>query len=118
MEVITVHASIADRNGFFHPGIRRHFERRNTPCNGKTGTSHERESHKSRRVVHLLGPVPVPREMLIVENGYGLSACLEDLHGFLKEPIARILHLAFWRFRVVSMLAYNYHSIDGELTSS
>src|SRR3954470_6398365 len=45
MEVVTVHASIADRDGLFYPGVVWHLQRRDAPCDGKTGTSEERESH-------------------------------------------------------------------------
>ena len=60
MEVVAIHAAIADRNGFFNPGVRGHLQRRDAPCDGKAGTSQERESHGSRGVVHLLGPLPIP----------------------------------------------------------
>src|SRR3982750_2453315 len=47
MKVVAVYAAVADRNGFPYPGILGHFQRRDTPCGGKAGTSHEREAHRS-----------------------------------------------------------------------
>src|SRR3954451_13247092 len=47
MKVVTVHAAVADCNGFLYAGILGHFQRRDAPCDGKAGTSHEREAHRS-----------------------------------------------------------------------
>src|SRR5438270_8743569 len=52
--------------------------------------------------------------MLVIKDGYGASATTEDLHRLLKKAVSRILHLSLWSLRIVSVLAYNYYSIDGE----
>ena len=44
----------------------------------------------ARGVVHLLGPIPVPGEVLVVEHRHRAPAGAEHAHDLLEELVARI----------------------------
>ena len=47
------------------------------------------------RVVHLLGPVPAIRQVLVVEHRHRSAARLEHGHDLVEEPLPRILRWPF-----------------------
>src|SRR2546428_12862865 len=53
--------------------------------------------------------------MLVVEHRHNAAAGFEDLHGALKERVAWIEGLAFFRARVKAVLGDNDHTINLKL---
>src|SRR5262249_38871638 len=71
-----------------------------------------------RRVVHLARPLPIPREVLVVEDRDGAPARFEHLDDLTEEFVTWVLHLALFVTRVFAVLAYQHDAIDRELTAA
>jgi hypothetical protein len=54
--------------------------------------------------------------MLVVENRNRTPAFFEDFDTFLKPLVPRVTLLALFISRIIPMLGYDHHAIDGELT--
>src|SRR5207247_5539920 len=91
--------------------------RRGAPGYRQARPCHEGKSHAPRRVVHLARPVPIPRQVLVVEDRHRAAAGPEYFHDFLEEGVPRILGLAFFVTRILPMLADEDHAVDRELAT-
>ena len=118
MEIVTVHAAVSDTHRLADARAQRHLERGRSPGDRQAGAGHEGELHSPRRVVHLLGVVPVPGEVLVVEHGHGAVARPEHLDDLLEELVARIARLALFVARVLAVLADQHHAVNGELAAA
>src|SRR5206468_1677094 len=118
VEIVAVHTAIADANRFADSRPERHLDRRRAPGHRETGAGHESEAQSARSVVHLARPVPIPRQVLVVEDRHGAAARFEDLYDLLEDFVERILVLSFFVAFVPAMFAYEQHAIDGQLFSA
>src|SRR5262249_24985048 len=88
------------------------------PGDRQAGAGHERKFQLVRSVVHLLGPLPVPGEVLVVEDRHRFAAVAEDLDDLLEELVARIFGLAFFVARAIAVLANEHDAIDGQFAAA
>ena len=73
----------------------------------------------SRDVSYIsFGPLPIPGEMLVVEDRHGAAARPKDLHDLLEEFVARILRLALLVLRIVAVLADQHHAVHGQFAAA
>ena len=82
---------------------------------GKRGPGQQRESHGMGRIHHLLGPLPLPGQVLVVEDGDRSAVLLEDLHDLLEEFVAGIECLPQFVDRILPVLADQEHPIHVQL---
>jgi hypothetical protein len=69
-------------------------------------------------VVDLLRPIPIPGEVLIVEDRNCASTGTKNFEDFLKELVPRILCLRLFVARIPAVLAYQDDAIDREFTAA
>ena len=69
-------------------------------------------------VVHLARPLPIPGEVLVVEDRHGAPAVAEYLDDLLEELVARIFGLAFFVARIIAVLADEHHAIHRQLAAA
>ena len=67
------------------------------------------------RIHHLLGPLPFPGQVLVVENGHRSAILLEDLHDLLEEFVAGIEGLSQFVDRILPVLPDQKHPIHVQL---
>ena len=72
----------------------------------------------SRGVHHLLRPLPLPRQVLVVEHRRGAAVLREHLDDLLEELVPRVLDLAELVLRVLAVLADHQHRIDRQLVAA
>ena len=70
-----------------------------------------------RRIHHALGPVPVPGQVLVVENGDRSAAASEDVDRLLEKLKTRVEGLAFFVSWVPAVLADQQNAVDGKPVS-
>ena len=118
VEVIAIDAAVADAECFADLGAEGHFDGRGPPGDGEAGAGLEGELQLTGGVVHFLGPVPVPREVLVVEDGHGAATLAEDVHDLGEELIAWVLGLSLFVLGVIAMLADEDDAVDGEFAGT
>ena len=118
MKIVTVDPAIAHTNGFTELGPKRQVNRRQSPCDRKRRSRHERKPIVRAVSTMLFGPVPVPRQMLVVKNWHRPPAAFENVDRLLKELITRIERLPLFIARILAVLADQQHAIDGELVAA
>src|SRR5271169_721522 len=91
VEIVAVHAAIADTQCLVDLRAPWHLDRRCTPCHRQAGTCHEWEAHAAGSLVHLLRPIPVPGKMLVAKHGYGPPAIAKYLRNLPEKFVAWIL---------------------------
>ena len=69
-------------------------------------------------VDHLLRPIPLIRELFVVEVGNGAAAIVEDLGDLLEEFEVGMLHDPRLGKRIGTVLADHDHSIDRQLAGA
>ena len=67
------------------------------------------------RIHHLLGPLPFPGQVLVVEDGHRSAILLEDLHDLLEEFVAGIERLSQFVDRILPVLADQEHRVHVQL---
>ena len=72
---------------------------------GREEPAKRREIQLPRRVHHFPGPIPIPGEVLVVENGSRASIGSIDIRDLLKELVAWVLLLADLVIGIVAMFA-------------
>jgi hypothetical protein len=112
VKVVTVNAPVTDTHRFADSASERHLDRRRSPGDGQARSGHQREPQLPGRVVHLLRPLPLPRQMFVVEDRHRAPAVLEDLDDLLEELVPRVKGLTLLVARITSMLADEQHAID------
>src|SRR5262249_6031803 len=115
MKVIACHSPIANGQGFLRRRTKRKLDRWNSPRYRQAGTALKREVQLVRNIDHLLRPVPVPRELFVVEVRDRAAAGAEDLCDLLEELVMRTHHDAVLAERVDAVLGHHHHSIHCEL---
>src|SRR5262249_48881882 len=118
VEVVAIHPAVTDAEGFADARAERHLDLRCAPRDGQARTRPERELQLARRVVHSARPLPVPREVLIVEERRTASAGAEDFNDLLEKLVSRVFRLALLVARILTVLAYQHDSIDCELSAA
>ncbi len=76
------------------------------------------ESQLARRVEHRARPVPVPRQVLVVEHRRRAAIFAKDVNNLAEEFVARILFLPQPIDRIVAMFADDEDGIHGELIAA
>ncbi len=77
----------------------------NRHVTGRDDPAMKWKTHRPGRLDHVLGPVPVPGEVLVVEDRDRSPAALEDVDGLLEEFVPRIERLPLVVARVLAVLA-------------
>src|SRR5205823_4622124 len=94
------------------------LDRGDAPGHWQRRAGQEWKAHRVGGVDHLLGPVPPPREMLVVEDRHTAARTPEDVDDLLKELVTGIEPLAPRIARITAVLTDNHHAVDGELLSA
>jgi hypothetical protein len=82
VEIVAVHAAVADAQGFADAGAERHFHRRRAPGDRQTGAGHAGESKLARGVVHLARSNSTKDA---IEDRHCLSASSKHAHDLLEN---------------------------------
>ncbi len=93
VNVIAVEPAVAHADHFLDLGSPGQLDRGDAPGDRQRRAGHERKAHRVGRIDHLLGPVPLPREVLVVEDRHSPARSPEDLDDLLEELVAGIERL-------------------------
>ena len=102
--VVAVDTAVADADGFFDLGAQGHFDRGRAPGDGQRRAGHKGKAHLLRNIVHLLTPVPIPREVLVVKDGCRFARGAKDGNDLFEEFVARVLVLALLVAAIAAVL--------------
>ncbi len=112
VDVVAVDTAVCDAQSLPNAGAQGHVDGRGAPGDRQGRAGHECKTHLLRDVVHLPGPIPVPRQVFVVEDGGGLAGSSEDSDDLLEELVARVEVLAFFIGRIAAVLADQKDAID------
>ena len=118
VEVVAVDPADADADRLVYPGGQGHVDRRGAPGDREGGAGHESESHLPGGVVHLARPLPVPREVLVVEDRGGSAGGAVDGDDLPEELVARVEPLPLLVGAVGAVLADEEDAVDGEAAAA
>ncbi len=114
VEVVGFEGSSMNGDGFFDPRRRRDVERRPALGEGKRTARHQRDLHRAGHVVHLLGPIPTVREMLVGEEGNDPLGFPHHSGDLVEEALARKENLIQLVLVVAAALADGKDAIDSQ----
>ena len=115
MKVIAIDATVADTERLGHRGPQRQIKRRGAPGHRQRGAGHQGKAQLAGKVVHLLGPIPTPGEMFIVEDGHTTPSQTIDRNDLLEKFIAGVEGLALGVGTVLAMFTDEQHTINGQV---
>ena len=115
VEVVAVDAAVTDAHRLLDPGAYRHVDGGGAPGHGQGGAGHEREVELPGQVVHPSRPLPLPRQVLVVEDGGGLPRGAEDVDDLHEELVARVEVLVLLVRLVLAVLADQEDAVDGQV---
>src|ERR1700709_1858971 len=92
VKIIASHATVADGEGFFGGSTERELYRRDSPGDSQAGATLKRKAQLVRNIDHLPGPVPIPRELLVVEIRDRAAAGAEYFGDLFEELVMRAHH--------------------------
>ena len=111
VNVIGIHATIADTDTFLELGIPWDVQRRDAPGYRK-GRSRKKGEMKSFGILyHFHAFMPLGGEVLVIENGDGTSAGFKDLDHLLEEAVTWITFLTLVVAGVVPVFSNDDHAI-------
>ena len=118
VEVVAVDAADGDADRLVDPGAQGHVDRGGAPGDRERGAGHEGEPQLPGGVVHLARPLPVPGEVLVVEDRGGSACCAVDGDDLPEELVARVEPLALLVGAVGAVLADEQDAVDGEAAAA
>src|SRR5579862_2046965 len=116
VKVIAVDPSRSHGEHFLGLAPVRKVDCREPPRDGNRGTGHQRKSKMPRRVDHVAGPVPIPREMLVVEDGNAAPAFAKDVDDLCEEFVSWVKGLLFFVSRIVAVFTDEQDAVDSQLS--
>ncbi len=118
VEVVAVDVAVADRQHFGGFSAEGKVDFGQPSRHGKRRAGHEGKAQLPGRLDHLAGPVPLPREVLVVEDGNAVAALLEDVDDLGEELVPRIERLPLFIARIIAVFADQQDAVDGEFSGS
>ena len=104
VDIEAVHTAGSEAHHLLDLGSSRHLDLRQTARHRYGGTGHESELQFPRGLDHLLGPLPFPGQVFIVENRDAATAFAENLDHLLEEFVLREKRLPFLVLGIATML--------------
>ena len=118
VDVVAVRSADTHTHRFFDFGAVGDLDGRHA-CRYRQGRAgHQSETHLASRLDHLLRPVPVPRQMLIVEHWDASAALFENVDNLLEELVPRIQRLALLVFRILPVFGDEQHAVYSKVAAS
>ena len=96
----------------------RHVDRGHAPGDRQRRAGHKGKAQFHGSIVHLARPIPVPRQVLVVEYRGRFAGGAEDCGHLLEEFVARVELLPFGIVGIVAVLGDEQHAVDGEVVAA